>query len=72
MDMEAHRTYIVFERAATFEAMAERVGEIMEEQVEQGNTISSLSHAVDPNDPKGPYQFILIASPPNVQVRGSS
>jgi hypothetical protein len=62
---------IFFERAATFEAMAERVGVIMQEQADEGNMVTSLSHAIDPEDPKGPYQFIVIATPavpPTVSV----
>jgi hypothetical protein len=59
VEADAH-SYILFERAATFEAMADRVSEIMKEQGDQGNVICSLSHALDTDDPKGPYQFIVI------------
>jgi hypothetical protein len=39
------------------------VSEIMAEQADRGNIVSSLSHAVDHDDPKGPYQFIVITEP---------
>jgi hypothetical protein len=62
MDVDQHR-FILFERAKTFEDMANRVGEVMKEQADQGNVVSSLSHAVDHDDPKGPYQFIVVTEP---------
>ena len=62
MDVGQSR-FILFERAETFEDMANRVSEIMTEQADQGNVVSSLSHAVDHEDPKGPYQFIVVTEP---------
>ncbi len=62
MDID-QRCFILFERAKTFEDMANRVGEIMKEHADRGNVVSSLSHAVDHDDPKGPYQFIVLTEP---------
>jgi hypothetical protein len=62
MDIDQRR-FILFERAKTFEDMANRVGEIMKEHADLGNVVCSLSHAVDHDDPKGPYQFIIVTEP---------
>lgn len=62
MDIDQRR-FILFERAKTFEDMANRVGEIIKEHADLGNVVSSLSHAVDHDDHKGPYQFIIVTEP---------
>jgi len=61
MTLQLH-THLYFERAQTFEDMARRVSAIATELADQGCLITSVSHALDADDPNGRYQFIVAGS----------